>query len=247
MKTKKHILVIDDDYEVLDLLKDLLQRQGYAVTAVADAENLWRRLKSVDAHYNLILLDVNLPDGDGVRLSQEITNLNYDIPIILMTAQGNEEDHLLGLEFGADDYIEKPFNLRTLTARINVVLRRHQSGSISKPENSNKRDACIYKFNGWVLDTKKRTLSNPKGLDIAITKGVYDILLLLIEGNDRTLTREYLSEATKTEGIESFDRAVDAQIARLRKFIEEDPNNPQIIKTIRGVGYTFDASLETLR
>ena len=250
MDSNKHIIVVDDDKEILEMLEQLLVRQGYTVTVAENAKQLRTLLQDEEKKlaYHLILLDVNLPDGDGVRLAQELRLDKSQIPIMLMTAQGSEEDHILGLEFGADDYIQKPFNFRTLVARINALLRR-SSQEVNEPrviEKDETKSDLGYQFANWTLNIDKRILIDQNDVEISLTKGVYDILLLMVEHSERVLTREFLSSVTKSQGFESFDRAVDVQIARLRSQLEQDPSNPDIIKTVRGVGYSFDAKVTKL-
>ncbi len=240
MLDQKHILIVDDDKEILELLKTLLTHQGFKISTACDASELNHYLQSDNADniYHLILLDVNLPDGDGIHLSRTITDSHPHIPIMLMTAQGRDEDHVLGLEYGADDYIQKPFNVRTLTARINVTLRRRAGGEQKHTPHPNTSHT-VYSFAHWTLDKETGTLMDKSCVKAPLTKRLYDILNLMLENPNRILSRDFLAQAAEDYGIESFDRAVDLQISRLRNIIEVDPSQPAIIKTVRGFGYNF--------
>ncbi len=241
MLNQQQIVVVDDDTQILELLESLLIRQGFIVYTASSAQTLKTHLQS-DKDLHLILLDVNLPDGDGVSLSKEITAAYPNIPIILMTAQGQEEDHILGLEHGADDYIQKPFNPRTLLARINVVLRRQTKNQPINPAQPITLKP-IYTFAHWTLDTKINTLIDADGIQAPLTKRLYDILVIMLSHANRTLDRDLLLQAAEAHGIEPFDRSIDLHVSRLRSILEKTPSKPEIIKTVRGFGYIFSATV----
>ena len=186
------------------------------------------------AAIDLIVLDVMLPGGNGFDLCRELRKTS-DIPIIMLTARGTDTDRIVGLEIGADDYLAKPFNPRELLARVNAVLRRARSASGLSSKNAGHR----LSFEGWVLDTQRRELTNPEGVVVELSTGEYDLLLSFLEAPQRVLSRDQLMDGAKHRVPTGFDRAIDVQVSRLRRKIEANEESQAMIKTVRGTGYMF--------
>lgn len=231
------LLIVDDDQAIRELLGDFFTPYGYQVLLAQEGEQMFALLKqhAVD----LIILDLMLPGDDGLTLCQRLRR-DTSIPVIMLTAIGTETDKIIGLEMGADDYIAKPFNPRELLARVKAVLRR----SGAKEEKQSPQEAFpTYGFEGWILDTSKRKLLSPESLEVTITGGEYELLLAFMKEPLTVLSRDHLLEATKNRPAGPFDRSIDVQISRLRQKIEVDPKHPEIIKTVRGGGYLFTATV----
>ena len=191
---------------------------------------------------DLIVLDLQLDQEDGLELLRE-TRSRSDVPVIIITGDGGDEiDRVVGLELGADDCITKPFGLRELLARIRAVLRRHEAGRSAPQRDPERRRS---KFGGWQLDRRLRRLVDPAGSQISLTKGEYALLTAFLDAPQRPLSREQLLQATRVHE-DIFDRSIDVQILRLRRKLETDPSTPQIIRTERGVGYTFTLPVQTV-
>ncbi len=187
----------------------------------------------------MVVLDLMLPGDDGLALCRDV-RARSDVPIIMLTAMGEETDRIVGLEMGADDYVPKPFNPRELLARIRAVLRRLQYGPA--PVEAQRR--AVLRFAGWTLDLTQRRLENPEGLIVDLTSGEFELLSALATRWQRVLTREQLLDLTHGRGGGPFDRSIDIQVSRLRRKVEVDPKNPQLIKTVRGGGYVLAAKVE---
>src|ERR1700737_4494632 len=230
-----HILVVDDDPMVRQTITNYLEEHNVPVASVSCRQDLSRHLEK--AHPSLILLDLRLGHEDGLDILKEIRS-HSDVPIIIMTGHSREEeDRVVGLELGADDYLAKPFSLRELLARVRAVLRRHERGRAARardPERGGDR------FNGWALERRTRRLVNPDGAPVSLTKSEYALLLAFLNAPQRPLTREMLLQATRVRE-DIFDRSIDVQVLRLRRKLEIDPNAPRVIETERGVGYIFTA------
>jgi two-component system OmpR family response regulator len=229
-----HILIIDDDPEIRLLLTNFLQRNGFRVTGGGDGRAMRRTL--AEARIDLILLDIMLPGEDGLSLCRDV-RARTDIPIIMITARGEETDRIVGLEIGADDYLPKPFSPRELLAHVRAVLRR--SGGDHRRRQG---DIDRISFAGWMLHIAERRLSDPAGNEVMLTAGEFDLLRVLAERPGRVLTRDQLLDLTRGRAATIFDRSIDAQISRLRRKIESDPANPVFIKTVRSGGYVFAAA-----
>ena len=186
---------------------------------------------------DLIVLDLMLPGRSGLDLCRELRK-SSTIPVVMLTAKGDDFDRITGLEVGADDYLAKPFNPRELLARINAVLRRTAAG----PHGLGRR-ARGFRFRGWELDVLTRELTRSDGVVVDLSAGEFDLLVALLEAPKKVLTREYLLEAARNRSLENFDRAVDVQISRLRRKIGDDG---ELITTVRGSGYTLSANVERL-
>lgn len=230
-KRSEHILVVDDDARIRQMLLRYFEDEGYRVSAVANGAALRDCLRKTSI--DIILLDLGLAEGeDGLSLAREVRSQS-DVPIIMLTGRGDVVDRVVGLEIGADDYIPKPFHLREVLARVRTVLRRRQSpapASGSEP---------VIRFEGWQLDLGRRQLLAMDGTEVLLTTGEFDMLALLARQPGRVFTRDALMDMTRSRNLEAFDRAIDAQIARLRKKIERDPKRPLLIKSVRGIGYVF--------
>ena len=192
---------------------------------------------------SLVLLDLRLDREDGLDLLRELRAYS-DLPVIIMTGHRRDEiDRVVGLELGADDYITKPFGLRELLARIRAVLRRHQTGRGTAP--ALEAESRGYRFAGWMIDQRRRILTNPAGEPVPLTKGEFGLLLAFLEAPGRPLSREQLLQATRVHE-DIFDRSIDVQVLRLRRKLEVDPSVPNAIRTERGIGYSFGLKVEPL-
>ncbi len=235
--TIAHVLVVDDDNEIRDLLTRFLRKHGYRVTAAADAREANGAMET--ARFDLIVLDLMLPGEDGLSICRRL-RASSDVPVIMLTALGEEMDRILGLEMGADDYVTKPFNPRELLARMKAVLRR----SRRPPPPGETHDMPVIVFEGWRLDLGQRQLHAPDGVLTPLTAGEFDLLAALAERPQRVLNRDQLLDLTRHRDGGPFDRSIDVQISRLRRKIEADARDPAIIKTVRGGGYIFAVKAE---
>ena len=230
-QTSISVALVDDDREIRTLVSDYLQRYGIRCLALASIRELERALTSESI--DLLLLDIMLPDGDGLKTCQHIRETSR-LPIILLTALAEESDRVLGLEMGADDYLTKPFSARELLARIRAVLRRADDGLwVHRPEQQ------ALSFAGWQMNTSKRTLTSPKKELITLTGGEFDLLFALASHPGKVLNRDQLLELTKGRTAQAYDRAVDVQLSRLRRKLDDE----SLIKTVRGGGYLFAADV----
>ncbi len=227
------ILVVDDDGEILQLIAKFLRANGFHVVTARSGAEMQEALRR--SSIELVVLDVMLPGASGLDLCRELRRTSA-LPVIMLTAKGDEIDRIVGLEVGADDYLPKPFNPRELLARINAVLRRsRQRGTDLAPVQRRS-----YGFAGWRLDILKRELSDPRGVVVDLSTGEYDMLIAFLEAPNRVLDRNYLLDAARNRTAEPFDRAIDVQVSRLRRKIDPDST---LIKTVRGAGYMFCADV----
>jgi len=231
-----HVLVVDDDREIRDLLARFLTNHGYRVTTVPDGKKMHRALS--DRNVDVVILDLMLPGEDGLTLCRDL-RAHSQIPIIMLTMMGEETDRIIGLEMGADDYLAKPFGPRELLARIKAVLRRAQRAPATA-EASRRNVLC---FSGWKLDLALRRLESPHGLVIDLSAGEFDLLVAFVQHPLRVLNRDQLLDFTHGRAELPFDRSVDMQVSRLRSKIEANPKQPELIKTVRGGGYVFTATV----
>lgn len=238
MHTNPHILIVDDHHEIRELVARVLGREGFRATAVADGRAMRKAL--LDGRYDLILLDLMLPGEDGLSLCRAV-RAESDVPIIMLTAKGEEVDKVIGLEMGADDYLPKPFGSRELVARIRAVLRR---GPADATRAGKAPAAKRYRFDRWVLDTESRDLLRADGVTVPLSTGEYDLLLALVERPQRVLSREQLLDLARGRAAVAFDRSIDTQVSRLRRKLELDAADPKLIKTIWGGGYMFTPAVE---
>lgn len=228
----EHILVVDDDARIRQMLLRYFEEEGYRVSLATDGRAMRDCLQQ--ARVDIILLDLVLPGAeDGLVLAREI-RARSDVPIIMLTGRDDVVDRIVGLEIGADDYIAKPFHLREVLARLRTVLRRHRP-----PDAEQQHPAETIHFDGWRLDLARRQLLTAENVEIALTTGEFDLLAVLAKHSGRVFSRETLMDLTRGRRHEAFDRTIDAQIARLRKKVERDPRKPALIKSVRGIGYVF--------
>ncbi|MDH4230024.1 MAG: response regulator [Nitrospirota bacterium] len=253
MERTFHLLVVDDDREIRDLLSRFLKNHGYRVDTAADGRRMFELL--ADGRYDLVVLDLMLPGEDGLSLCRRLRAQKISLPVVMLTALGEETDRIVGLEVGADDYIAKPFNPRELLARIRAVLRRAGTGAgtgagtnAGEPQATaagNSRGNTLG-FSGWRLDLLRRELRSPDGLLVTLTSGEFDLLVALAERAGRVLSRDQLLDLTRGREALPCDRSIDVLLSRLRRKIETDPKQPGFIKTVRGGGYLFAAPVERL-
>lgn len=235
--TDGHILIVDDDAQIRQLVGRFLREHGHRVTGARDAREM--RAAIATGTIEVVVLDVMLPGSSGLELCREI-RAGSSLPIIMLTALGSETDRIVGLELGADDYVAKPFNPRELLARINALLRRARA----TPGVTVPGGGSHLTFEGWTLDTRRRELTDPKGVVIDLSTGEYDLLQTFLEFPQRVLTRDRLMDAAKHRIATGFDRAIDIQVSRLRKKIDASEDGQAMIKTIRGSGYMFVPAVE---
>lgn len=229
-ESSPHILVVEDARDIREPLARYLRQHGYRTTTAADAQAARKAMRL--GAFDLVVLDVMMPGEDGLSLCRSIRE-SSQIPVILLTARGEEVDRIIGLEMGADDYIAKPFSPRELVARIAAVLRRTHA----LPPQQKPPDAALIKFGAWTLDTGQRELISADSLATPLSSGEFRLLMALLERPKISLTRNQLLDLTKGRDAELFDRSIDNHISRLRKKIEPDPKNPRYIKTVWGGGY----------
>jgi len=239
MEPGPHILVVDDDREIRDLLARFLARHGLRVTTARDGTEMMRLLD--ERRIDLVVLDLMLPGEDGLALTRRLRETRSTIPIVMLTAMGEDTDRIVGLEMGADDYVAKPFNPRELLARIKAVLRRVQ-GSGEEVETALPR--AKLRFDGWVLDLSTRDLLSPDGVMIGLSAGEFGLLQVFVEHPRRVLSRDQLLDFARGRTAAPFDRSIDIQVSRLRRRLGDDAKDPQLIKTVRGGGYLFTAQVE---
>jgi len=236
MEPAPHILVVDDDREIRDLLARFLEKQGFRVTTAREAREA-RKVWPL-GRYHIVVLDLMMPGESGLDFARWLRGQS-DVPIVMLTAMGEETDRIVGLELGADDYVAKPFNPRELLARIRAVMRRvHGEGARRDPLPS------AIRFGGWTLEPQRRRLLNPDGAEVLLTGGEYELLTVLVERPNRVLTRDMLMDLLRGRQAGPFDRAIDVAVSRLRRKLEDDGRNPSLIKTVRGGGYVLAADVE---
>ncbi|WP_263772870.1 response regulator [Propionivibrio soli] len=235
------ILIVDDDLEIRRLLVDYLARNGFEAIAARDGREMWQTLER--RVVDLIVLDLMLPGTDGLTLCRDLRarqNL-ANIPVLMLTARGEETDRIIGIEMGADDYLVKPFNPRELLARIKTILRRTRA----LPPNLRPEPARCLCFAGWCLDTAERLLTAPDGVATPLSGGEYRLLRTLLDHPNRVLNRDQLMELIHGREAEPFDRSIDVQVSRLRQRLRDDSREPQLIKTVRGEGYVLASAVES--
>ncbi len=235
MSAPPHILVVEDDPEISRLIMRYLRDNDCRVSASRDARDTDRQLEN--NRFDLVVLDLMLPGEDGLSLCRRL-RARSQLPIIILTAKGEDMDRILGLEMGADDYMVKPFNPRELLARIRAVLRRMGTAP------SRVERASALTFYGWRIDTVKRELMDPNGTRIILTGAEFDLLHVLCERANRVLSREQLLDLTQGRSAGAHERSIDVLISRLRRKIERDPHDPEYIKTVRSGGYLFTPTVE---
>jgi two-component system, OmpR family, response regulator len=230
------ILVVDDDAKVRTLLRRCFEGEGFAVSEAKNGAEL--RAVLARQRVTLITLDLSLGKENGLDLAREIRN-DHNIPIIMLTGKGDTIDRVVGLELGADDYIAKPFALRELVARVRAVLRRTAAPGPSGTGHQ-------YRFEGWIFDVDQRSLKRESGEEQNLTTSEFNLLEAFVKRPHRILSRDDIMDLLKGHDWSPLDRSIDNLIARLRKKVERDPEQPRLIKTVRGVGYTFAAAAKKL-
>jgi two-component system OmpR family response regulator len=238
MSDTAHILVVDDQKEICDVVQDYLSGEGYRVTAANDGTAM-RRVMSQNP-VDLVILDLMLPGEDGLTLARALRS-ESNVGIIILTGRGETVDRIIGLEMGADDYLPKPFHLRELLARVKSVLRRVSARSQEKPAAGGRSKA---RFAGWNLDLSTRELVSPAGAEIRLTTGEFDLLAAFVNNASQVLSRDRLLDLARNREAGPFDRTIDVQVGRLRRKLEDDPEKPTMIKTVRGTGYIFTPQVE---
>jgi two-component system OmpR family response regulator len=235
-----HILVVDDDPQIRDLLQEYLVQNELRVSVTSTGKEMSEIL--VDHAIDLVVLDLRLAGEDGMALARKLREESA-IPVIILTGVRDEADRIMGLEFGADDYLTKPFSPRELLARIRTVLRRTKGAALTE---ATQRAVRAYRFAEFELNLRTRRLSKHPGQRLELTNGEFNLLAALLAAPQRVLTRDQLLEASRVYDNEVYDRSIDVQVLRLRRKIEIDPSQPHYIVTERGVGYSFSAPVEIL-
>jgi two-component system OmpR family response regulator len=235
MSESPHILVVEDDRDISRLVGRYLRENDCRVSFAADGREMDECLAS--SRIDLVVLDVMLPGEDGLSLCRRLRAKSH-LPVVMLTAKGDELDRIIGIEMGADDYLSKPFNPRELLARIRAVLRRTSLAV------SSEAGARLMTFDDWQLNCVARTLTNPGGSLVALTSAEFDLLQALCERAGRTLSRDQLVDITQGRSAGAFERSVDVLVSRIRRKIERDPHRPDLIKTVRSGGYLFTPIVE---
>ena len=237
MSDNGHILIVDDQPDVCEVVRDYLTGEGYRVSTAQNGDEMRRTLAL--SPVDLVILDLMLPGEDGLALARFLRS-GYEVGIVILTGRGELVDRIIGLEMGADDYLSKPFNLRELLARVKSVLRRiqGQAGERAAPPRSRVR------FAGWSLDLSSRELASPSGEPVRLTTGEFDLLAVFVSHANQVVSRSRLLDLARNREAGPFDRTIDVQVGRLRRKIEEDSQNPTLIKTVRGGGYIFTPVVE---
>jgi two-component system OmpR family response regulator len=236
MDASPHVLIVDDDREIRDLLSRFLAKNSYRVSTAADGREMRKALS--DWAIDLIILDLMLPGEDGLTLCRNL-RADSNIPVIMLTARGEEVDRIVGLEMGADDYLAKPFNPRELVARIKAVLRRTGGAAGGLAGARRTENGLIFSFAGWTLDLDRRELTSADGVLVPLSGGEFGLLAAFAGYPQRVLSRDQLLDLARGREAQPFDRSIDVQVSRLRRKIEADPQHPALIKTVRGGGYMF--------
>ncbi len=226
------ILVVDDDMRLRHLLERYLREQGFYVRTAADSEQMNRLLER--ENYNMMVLDLMLPGEDGLTICKRLRSEGSKMPIIMLTAKGDEVDRIIGLELGADDYLAKPFNPRELLARVKAVLRRQALDIPGAPSTEEK----FIEFGGFKLNLATREM-NKGGEPITLTSGEFAVLKALVSHPRQPLSRDKLMNMARGRDYSALERSIDVQVSRLRRLVEIDAANPRYIQTVWGVGYVF--------
>jgi DNA-binding response OmpR family regulator len=238
MSDNGHILIVDDQKEICDMVQDYLSSEGYRVSTAHEGSGM-RRVIAQSA-VDLVILDLMLPGEDGLTLARSLRE-ESNVGIIILTGRGETVDRIIGLEMGADDYLPKPFHLRELLARVKSVLRRVSTRTTERPHVHRSQA----RFAGWHLDLSSRELFSPSGQEVRLTTGEFDLLSAFVNNANQVLTRDRLLDLARNREAGPFDRTIDVQVGRLRRKLEDDPQKPSMIKTVRGTGYIFTPTVET--
>ncbi len=232
-----HLLVVDDDREIRELLKRFLSKQGFRISTAADGVEM-RQILS-DWKIDLVVLDLMLPGEDGLSICRDL-RAKSQVPIVMLTVISEEVDRMAGLQGGADDYIAKPFNPHELLARIKAVPRRTQT----VPPLAAHRQTGVLVFDNWRIDIGKRRLTSPSQTLVDLSTAEFDLLTAFAEHPQQVLSRDQLLDLAYGNSETPFDRSIDMQVSRLRQKIADDPKNPTLIQTVRGGGYLFAAKVK---
>jgi DNA-binding response OmpR family regulator len=236
--SEKRILVVDDDPKIRDLLRRCLEDAAFVVDEAEDGEGVWASIAA--AMPDLVTLDLNLGSQDGLDIAREIRR-SSDVPLIIITGKNDVIDRVVGLELGADDYITKPFHVRELVARVRTVLRRAEIrvGIIPTIQNGSTDKGHLLRLDGLTIDRDRMVLTDRNGMVCDLTTTDFKLLCAFVDNPKRVLSRDRLMDLINGPAWTPLDRAIDNQVARLRKKIERDPAHPLLIKTVRGIGYTL--------
>ncbi len=232
----QRILIVDDDEEIRSLLQLFFQKHGFEADTAGSGAAMDARLARTT--YDLVILDVMLPGEDGFSLCKRLRG-GGKLPVIMVTGVTDPTDRIVGLELGADEYVMKPFDARELLARVRAVLRRSEA-----PQASDAHATPVFRFSGWRLDILRRELRSSDMTLTPLSSGEFDLLVAFAQHPQRILTREQLIDLSRGPAHDAFDRSIDVQVSRLRRKIEEDPGDPEIIRTVRNVGYIFASAVE---
>jgi two-component system OmpR family response regulator len=238
MTDRPHLVIVDDDREIRTLLSQYLDKHDFRTTAVAEGKEMRRVMER--SRVDLVVLDLMLPGEDGLSICRELRTRSQ-VPIIMLTARGEDVDRIVGLELGADDYLPKPFNPRELLGRIRAVLRR----AAHAPRDPSPESVRAFAFGNWKLDTTTRTLTDNDGKDVALSGAEYRLLAVLLSCANRVLSRAQLTELLRGREADPFDRSIDVRVSRLRQILGDDARAPQIIKTVYGEGYVVGVPVQT--
>jgi DNA-binding response OmpR family regulator len=236
-----HVLALDDDPDIRKVLVQYLSEQDLRITAVASGREMLQIIENEPV--DLLMIDLRLSGEDGLTLARRVRESSA-IPILILSGKAEEADLVMGLELAADDYVTKPFSLRELLARIRAVLRRSQPVEASAPRDEQLR---AYRFAGWELNLRLRRLTSPEGRRVGLTNSEFNLLCAFLSAPQRVLTRDQLLERSRVHALEVYDRAIDVTMLRLRRKIERDPSNPELLRTERGAGYVFMAAVSAMR
>ena len=237
-RTSPHLLIVDDDAEIQALVERYFSLQGFRVSTAGDGAAMRAALAAADI--DIVLLDLGLPREDGFELTRYLRE-HWKGAIIIITGRGESVDRVVGLELGADDYVTKPFDLRELLARVRSVLRR-----VAPAQAAPGSDAQLVEFAGFRLDAQARRLFGRDGGEIALTTGEFELLQVFLGAAGRVLSRDQLINQVHGRDAGPFDRSIDVQVGRLRRKIERDAANPELIKSVRGAGYLFTPRVQRL-
>jgi two-component system, OmpR family, response regulator len=237
METQAHLLIVDDDREIRALVGDYLRKNGYRISLAADGRQMHSLL--AESNIDLVVLDLMLPGEDGLSLCRTL-RARSNLPVLMLTAKSDAFDRVLGLEMGADDYLTKPFEPRELLARVRSILRR----AMALPTNLAPVAVRRFRFAGWTLDTTAHRLLSPQGVVVALSGAEYRLLQVFLTHPNRVLTRDQLMDLIQGRDGDVFDRSIDLRVSRLRQKLGDDARSPELIKTFRGEGYVFAATVD---
>ena len=236
-----HVLALDDDPDIRKVLTQYLSEQDLRITAVSSGREMLQVIENEPV--DLLMIDLRLSGEDGLTLARQVRD-SSSVPILILSGKADEADRVMGLELAADDYVTKPFSMRELLARIRAVLRRSQIVESAAPRDDQLR---AYRFAGWELNLRLHRLISPDGRRVELTNSEFNLLCAFLSAPQRVLTRDQLLERSRVHALEVYDRAIDVTMLRLRRKIERDPSNPELLRTERGAGYVFMAPVSAMR